>query len=86
MTTQRQPSFFESDRLNLDEAIDLSLDSLRAYGERYRHWAVAYSGGKDSTATQTAPSRWMPSASLSTALWPSSQGSCDEQTNSHSPR
>jgi DNA sulfur modification protein DndC len=26
---------------------------LRAYGERYRHWSVAYSGGKDSSATVT---------------------------------
>lgn len=47
----KQPSLFESDRLSLDGAISLSMDSLRAYGEKYRHWAVAYSGGKDSTAT-----------------------------------
>ncbi len=46
-----QPSLFDGDRLTLDDAIQLSLASLTAYGERYRHWAVAYSGGKDSTAT-----------------------------------
>jgi len=46
-----QPSLFDADRLTLDDAIQLSLASLTAYGERYRHWAVAYSGGKDSTAT-----------------------------------
>lgn len=40
-------------RLTLDGAIDLSVASLNAYGERYRHWAIAYSGGKDSTATVT---------------------------------
>lgn len=50
---QKQISLFESDRLTLDGAVDLSLASLAAYGERYRHWAVAYSGGKDSSATVT---------------------------------
>lgn len=47
----RQLSLFESERLNLEGAIELSLASLREYGQRYRHWAVAYSGGKDSSAT-----------------------------------
>jgi len=49
----RQLSLFEEQRLLLDDAVALSLESLRAYGERYRHWAVAYSGGKDSSATVT---------------------------------
>lgn len=49
----QQPSLFEGERLRLDDAIALSLDSLRAYGENYPHWAVAYSGGKDSSATVT---------------------------------
>lgn len=47
----RQLSLFESERLDLEGAIELSLASLREYGQRYRHWAVAYSGGKDSSAT-----------------------------------
>lgn len=47
----RQQSLFEAQRMRLNDAIDLSLDSLREYGERYRHWSVAYSGGKDSSAT-----------------------------------
>lgn len=47
----KQPSLFESDRLSLTGAIDLSIASLNAYGEKYDHWAIAYSGGKDSTAT-----------------------------------
>lgn len=45
-----QVSLFEDSRLRLDDAIELSLDSLREYGQRYDHWAVAYSGGKDSSA------------------------------------
>lgn len=47
----RTLSLFEADRLTLDDAIDLSVASLNAYGERYPHWAIGYSGGKDSTAT-----------------------------------
>ncbi len=40
-------------RITLPQAIELSLESLRTYGEWYDHWAVAYSGGKDSSATAT---------------------------------
>lgn len=49
----RQQSLFDGIRTTLDDSVQQSLDSLRAYGERYQHWAVAYSGGKDSTATVT---------------------------------
>lgn len=48
-----QVSLFEDSRLRLDDAVELSLDSLTEYGRRYDHWAVAYSGGKDSSATVT---------------------------------
>lgn len=36
------------------EAMELTAQSLCAYGERYKHWAIAFSGGKDSSATVTA--------------------------------
>lgn len=49
----RQISLFEDQRLTLDDAINLSLSSLQEYGRRYRHWSIAYSGGKDSSATVT---------------------------------
>ena len=49
----RTPSLWESDRLSLERSMALTIESLHAYGPRYRHWAVAYSGGKDSTATVT---------------------------------
>ena len=49
--SSRQPSLFEDQRMGFAEALDLSLASLRAYGERYAHWCIAYSGGKDSSAT-----------------------------------
>lgn len=48
---QRQISLYEDQRLDLEGSIELSLMSLTEYGQRYRHWCVAYSGGKDSSAT-----------------------------------
>jgi DNA sulfur modification protein DndC len=47
----KQLSLFESDRLTMDRSIELTIESLQAYGPLYRHWAIAFSGGKDSTAT-----------------------------------
>lgn len=49
----RQGSFWESERLTLEQSIALTRDSLIAYGSNYQHWACAFSGGKDSTATVT---------------------------------
>lgn len=52
MKTQ-QISFFDDQRLTLQDSIDLTRQSLLAYGADYKHWCVAFSGGKDSTATVT---------------------------------
>jgi len=49
----RTLSLFESERLSLDRSIELSAESLRHYGSLYKHWAIAFSGGKDSSATVT---------------------------------
>ncbi len=46
-------SLFEGDRLSFQDSRRLSIESLRAYAARYRHWAIAYSGGKDSSALVT---------------------------------
>lgn len=46
-------TFFDDQRLTLDDSIEMTRQSLLAYGARYRHWCIAYSGGKDSTATVT---------------------------------
>lgn len=51
--SRNQISFFDDQRLTLDDSIDLTRQSLLAYGMEYRHWAIAYSGGKDSTALVT---------------------------------
>lgn len=40
-------------RMVSEEAIDLTLQSLRAYWDKHEHVAVAWSGGKDSTAALT---------------------------------
>jgi DNA sulfur modification protein DndC len=49
----RQPSLWEEERLSLADCLAMTSDSLRAYGERYRHWAMAFSGGKDSSTAVT---------------------------------
>jgi DNA sulfur modification protein DndC len=47
------PTLFEGSRMTLDEAKELSTASLTAYLNDYEHLAVAFSGGKDSSATIT---------------------------------
>lgn len=49
--SNNQPSLFDNQRMSFQQAIDLSVASLNEYGQRYDHWALAYSGGKDSSAT-----------------------------------
>ncbi len=46
-----QPSLFDNARMNLDEAIELTILSIQAYAMNHRHWSISFSGGKDSTAT-----------------------------------
>lgn len=49
-----QTSMFDSStRMVADEAVELTIESIMAYGPFHEHWAVAWSGGKDSTATLT---------------------------------
>lgn len=40
--------------MGFEEALELTALSLRAYAATHRHWCIAYSGGKDSSATVTA--------------------------------
>lgn len=49
----KQSSMFDGQRLTIEDSIELTVQSLQAYGSGYDHWAIAYSGGKDSTATVT---------------------------------
>lgn len=50
---KKQDSFFDDQRMTMQESIELTTQSLQAYCSTYDHWAIAYSGGKDSTATVT---------------------------------
>lgn len=47
----RTLSLFENNRKSFRQAVDEALASLRHYGAQYDYWCVAYSGGKDSSAT-----------------------------------
>lgn len=49
----RTLSLFDEERLSLPKAIALSIEALQHYGSFYKHWAIAFSGGKDSSATVT---------------------------------
>jgi DNA sulfur modification protein DndC len=46
-------TFFDADRMNWDEAVTLTADSLRTWAVSHRHWVIAWSGGKDSTTLLT---------------------------------
>ncbi|TJZ73781.1 phosphoadenosine phosphosulfate reductase domain-containing protein [Chitiniphilus eburneus] len=49
-----QIGFFEGgQRLQMTESIELTIQSLQAYGDGHPHWGIAWSGGKDSSATLT---------------------------------
>lgn len=47
-------TLFDSSRMTFDEAMERTAASLTQYGKRYKHWACAYSGGKDSSAMVAA--------------------------------
>lgn len=52
--SRAQSSMFDDQRLSLIDSLDLTAQSLIAYGASHKHWAIAYSGGKDSTALVAA--------------------------------
>jgi len=49
----KQGNLFEGQRLQMDQSIDLTIQSLLTYGPQHKHWAIAWSGGKDSTTLLT---------------------------------
>jgi DNA sulfur modification protein DndC len=40
-------------RINMHQSLELTIASMQAYGPRYKHWAIAWSGGKDSSTLVT---------------------------------
>jgi DNA sulfur modification protein DndC len=49
----KQASLFDGARLQMTDSIAMTIESLALYGATHRHWAIAWSGGKDSTAVLT---------------------------------
>lgn len=47
----RKQSLWEDERMSMAGAIETSITSLNAYATDYDDWSIAYSGGKDSSAT-----------------------------------
>lgn len=51
---RKQVDFWgDAARMTMDEATDLTVSSMTTWGEKHDHWSIAWSGGKDSTATLT---------------------------------
>lgn len=48
-----QSNLFGIKRIDFNEQIQLTIDSLNAHGEKHKHWAIAWSMGKDSTTVLT---------------------------------
>ncbi|WP_207425974.1 phosphoadenosine phosphosulfate reductase family protein [Pedobacter sp. SYSU D00535] len=53
MRTVQTNMFEGTKRLQMNDSIDLTIQSLQAYGPKYNYWCVAWSGGKDSTTLVT---------------------------------
>lgn len=48
-----QPTLFDGDRMQLNDAIEITANSLRAFATTHRNWVIAFSGGKDSSTSLT---------------------------------
>ena len=67
-----QQALWGDQRIQMTESIDLTISSLQAYGERFEHWGLAWSGGKDSSTrpdwtSSAASRRWSRDVAGSTA-------------------
>ena len=51
--TRQQPTLFDGARATMEQSIARTIEALQANGPYYRHWACAWSGGKDSTLLVT---------------------------------
>lgn len=50
---KEQLNIFGLEKITVGECIDLTIQSLHEYGSRHKHWAMAWSWGKDSTTLVT---------------------------------
>ncbi len=49
----RNVSLWGEERLTLEQAMALTIETMQAHASAYPHWVVAFSGGKDSTTVAT---------------------------------
>jgi DNA sulfur modification protein DndC len=54
MSNPLQLSLIGEAPMTLEQALEVTAESLQLYAASHKHWAIAYSGGKDSSATVTA--------------------------------
>ena len=52
-STRHQQGLFGGPIHTMAKSIEMTVDSLGTYGPLHKHWAIAWSGGKDSTALLT---------------------------------
>ncbi len=50
---KNQLNIFGLEKITVGECIELTIESLHEYGSRHKHWAMAWSWGKDSTTLVT---------------------------------
>jgi DNA sulfur modification protein DndC len=48
-----QINLFGIEPISVADSIELTIESLKEYGSRHKHWAAAWSWGKDSTTVVT---------------------------------
>ena len=46
-------SLWGEERFTLQQSMELTIESLQAHAYQYKHWVIAFSGGKDSTTVAT---------------------------------
>ena len=50
---KKENNLFGIEKISVGECQELTIQSLNAYAYQHKHWVIAWSGGKDSTATMT---------------------------------
>ena len=50
---KEQLNIFGLEKITVAESIDLTISSMKEYGSKHKHWAAAWSWGKDSTTVVT---------------------------------
>jgi DNA sulfur modification protein DndC len=79
---RQQLGIFDEYRITMRESVEYTVNSLLAYGATHRHWAIAWSGGKDSTTLLTVVLWLLDSGRVP---WPDSLAICYADTRMELP-